>query len=35
MPGKKHIVKLEPGECEQLLDMTRKGETGARKMKRP
>jgi hypothetical protein len=34
MPAKKYIVKLEPGEREQLLDMTRKGEMGARKMKR-
>jgi transposase len=34
MPAKKYIVKLEPGEREQLLDMTHKGEIGARKMKR-
>jgi transposase len=34
MPAKKYIVKLEPGEREQLLEMTRKGTTGARKMKR-
>jgi transposase len=34
MPAKKHLVKLEPGEREQLLEMTRKGETSARKMKR-
>ena len=34
MPAKKYIVKLEPGERKQLLDMTRKGEIGARKMKR-
>ena len=34
MPAKKYIVKLEPGEREQLLELTRKGEIGARKMKR-
>ena len=34
MPAKKYIVKLELGEREKLLDMTRKGEIGARKMKR-
>jgi hypothetical protein len=34
MPAKKYIVKLEAGEREHLLDMTRKGEIGARKMKR-
>lgn len=34
MPAKKYLVKLEPGEREQLLEMTRKGETSARKMKR-
>lgn len=34
MPAKKYIVKLEPGEREQLLEMTRKGTIGARKMKR-
>ena len=34
MPAKKYIVRLEPGEREQLLEMTRKGTIGARKMKR-
>lgn len=34
MPAKKYVVKLEPGEREQLLEMTRKGTIGARKMKR-
>ena len=34
MPAKKYIVKLEPSEREQLLAITRKGEMGARKMKR-
>lgn len=34
MPAKKYRVKLEAGEREQLLEMTRKGEIGARKMKR-
>lgn len=34
MPAKKYIVKLDPDEREQLLDLTRKGEIGARKMKR-
>ena len=34
MPAKKYIVKLETDERNQLLDMTRKGEIGARKMKR-
>jgi transposase len=34
MPAKKYVVKLEPGEREQLLGLTRKGEIGARKMKR-
>ncbi len=34
MPAKKYLVKLEPGEREQLLEMTRKGVMGARKMKR-
>jgi transposase len=34
MPAKKYIVKLKPDEREQLLDRTRKGEIGARKMKR-
>jgi transposase len=34
MPAKKYIVKLETGEREQLLEMTRKDEIGARKMKR-
>lgn len=34
MPAKKYMVKLEPNEREQLLEMTRKGELGARKMKR-
>jgi len=34
MPAKKYIVKLEPSEREQLLEMTRKGVIGARKMKR-
>lgn len=34
MPAKKYVVKLEPVEQEQLLDMTSKGEIGARKMKR-
>ena len=34
MPAKKYIVKLEAAERNQLLDMTRKGEIGARKMKR-
>ncbi|MBN1584346.1 MAG: hypothetical protein JXA89_26810 [Anaerolineae bacterium] len=34
MPAKKYIVKLAPSEREQLLEMTRKGELGARKMKR-
>jgi transposase len=34
MPAKKYSVKLENNEGEQLLDMTRKGAIGARKMKR-
>jgi transposase len=34
MPAKKYIVKLEADEREQLLEMTRKGKIGARKMKR-
>jgi transposase len=34
MPAKKYLVKLEPGEREQLLEMTHKGEISARKMKR-
>jgi transposase len=34
MPAKKYLVKLENEEREQLLDMTSKGEIGARKMKR-
>jgi transposase len=34
MPAKKYIVKLETDERSQLLEMTRKGEIGARKMKR-
>ncbi len=34
MPAKKYIVKLEADEREQLLEMTRKGTIGARKMKR-
>jgi transposase len=34
MPAKKYIVNLEPSEREQLLEMTRKGVIGARKMKR-
>lgn len=34
MPAKKYLVKLDPDEREQLLELTRKGEIGARKMKR-
>jgi transposase len=34
MPAKKYRVKLEANEREQLLEMTRKGEIGARQMKR-
>ena len=34
MPTKKYIVNLETDEREQLLEMTRKGELGVRKMKR-
>jgi len=34
MPAKKHVVKLEADERKQLLGLTRKGEIGARKMKR-
>ena len=34
MPAKKYRVKLETDERSQLLDLTSKGETGARKMKR-
>ena len=34
MPAKKYVVKLEPAEREQLLELTRKGEISARKMKR-
>lgn len=34
MPAKKYHVRLEANEREQLLEMTRKGEIGARKMKR-
>ena len=34
MPAKKYIVKLEADERERLLEMTRKGTIGARKMKR-
>ena len=34
MPAKKYRVNLEPNERKQLLEMTGKGEIGARKMKR-
>ena len=34
MPAKKYRVKLEVDEREHLLEMTRKGEIGARQMKR-
>jgi len=34
MPAKKYRVKLEADEREHLLELTRKGEIGARKMKR-
>jgi transposase len=34
MPAKKYHVRLEADEREQLLEMTREGEIGARKMKR-
>jgi len=34
MPAKKYIVRLEASEREQLLEMTRKGVIGARRMKR-
>ena len=34
MPAKKYIIKLEVDERKQLLEMTGKGEIGARKMKR-
>lgn len=34
MPAKKYLVKLEPSEREQLLELTRKGVLGARKLKR-
>jgi transposase len=34
MPAKKYVVKLDRAEREQLLALTRKGEIGARKMKR-
>jgi transposase len=34
MPAKKYNVKLESDERCQLLDLTSKGESGARKMKR-
>lgn len=34
MPAKKYLVKLEASERNQLLEMTRKGTIGARKMKR-
>ena len=34
MPAKKYVVKLEPAERKQLLELTRKGEIGVRKMKR-
>jgi transposase len=34
MPAKKYIVKLEADERQHLLDLTRKGEIGARQMKR-
>lgn len=34
MPAKKYLVKLDPDEREQLLELTRKGEIGARQMKR-
>ena len=34
MPAKKYVVKLDADERAQLLEMTRKGEIGARKMKR-
>ena len=34
MPAKKYIVKLASDEHSQLLEMTSKGEIGARKMKR-
>lgn len=34
MPAKKYLVKLEIDERKQLLELTRKGAIGARKMKR-
>lgn len=34
MPAKKYMVKLDSDEREQLLALTRKGEIGARRMKR-
>lgn len=34
MPAKKYVVKLEPAERKQLLELTSKGEIGVRKMKR-
>jgi len=34
MPAKKYIVKLESDERNQLLELTSKGASGARKMKR-
>src|SRR4030042_437238 len=34
MPAKKYIVKLEPDEREQLIELTGKGRVSARKMKR-
>lgn len=32
--AKKYIVELTAGEKQQLLDLTRKGKTSARKLKR-
>ena len=34
MPAKKYFVELEPVEREAVLELTRKGELSARKMKR-
>lgn len=34
MPAKKYVVKLTPSERAQLMELTCKGELGARKMKR-
>ena len=34
MPAKKYFVELEPDEREILLELTRKGQLSARKMKR-